>query len=174
MIVAALALRTALSCLTPIGGIRPMNITLCFNNILIGNLRPREFQLLISNEVVHQFTLPNIERTSVHDCNNWLFSLEGQGESHSPPRTSLVYECHSLPLSDTPTLVSTARATSLNNHNLALDTIRTEVATMRVDVTTIRQDLYGFMDIANKQFDHLHQLVYSRHPVSDPTDYHSG
>lgn len=75
MIVAALALRTALSRITPLGGIRPMDITFCFNRILIRNLGPREFQLLIIHEVVHQFTLPNIERTSVHDRNNWLYDL---------------------------------------------------------------------------------------------------
>lgn len=77
MIVVALALRTTLSRLTSIGGIQPMNITFYFNNRLIRNLEPSEFQLLINNEVVQQFTLPNIEQTSVHDCNNWLYNLEG-------------------------------------------------------------------------------------------------
>lgn len=174
MIAAALALRPALSRLTPLGSIRPMNITFYFNNRLIRNLGPREFQLLISNEVVHQFTLPNIEWTSVHDRNNWLYDLEGQCESPSHPKIPPVYECHSLHLSDSPTLVSAARATSLNNHNFALDTLQTKVAAMRVDVTTIRQDLYGFIDIDNEQFDHLHQVVYSRRPFSDPTDHRSG
>lgn len=42
---------------------------------------------------------------------------------------------------------------------------------MRADVTTIRQDLYEFMDIANKQFDHLHQVVYSRRHFFNPTDH---
>lgn len=119
--------------------------------------------------------MPNIERTSVHDRNNWLYDLQGQGESHSPPRTPHVYEfCSPPPISDTPMLIFVARATSCNNHNLALDTLRTKVAAIRDDVTTICQDLYDFMDIANKQFDHLHQVVYSRLPITDPTDHRSG
>lgn len=128
-----------------------MDITFCFNRRLIRNLGPREFQLLISHEVVHQFTLSNIEQTSAHNRNNGIYDLEGQGESSSPPRTPLVYEFHSHPpLFDTPTLVSISCATSYNNHNLALDTLQTEVAAIRADVTTIRQDLYDFMDIANE------------------------
>lgn len=119
--------------------------------------------------------MPNIERTSVHNRNNWIYNLEGQGESPSHPITPPFYECHSLPpLSDIPTLISIARATSRNNHNLALDTLRTEVTTIRADVTTIHQDLYNFMDIANEQFDHLPQVVYSRIPTTEPTDHRSG
>lgn len=70
MIVADIGLRTPLSHFTPLGGIRPMNIVFCFNHRLIRNIGPNVYELLIRNEVAHHFTLPNHERTSVHNRGN--------------------------------------------------------------------------------------------------------
>lgn len=70
MIVAAIDLRTPLFHLTPLGDIRPVNIVFCFNHRIKRNLGPNEYELMINNEVVHHFTLPNHERTSVHNRDN--------------------------------------------------------------------------------------------------------
>lgn len=66
MIVAAIGLCYQLAQLTPLGGIRPMNLNFCFNRSIIRFLGPNEFKFLFDCEVVHLFTLPNHERTSLH------------------------------------------------------------------------------------------------------------
>lgn len=71
MIPNAIGMRQPLVRLNPYGGIRPMNIYFCFNTDLIGNLSPNEFDLLINQQVVHLFTLPD-RITSVHNRNNCL------------------------------------------------------------------------------------------------------
>ncbi|MCI32795.1 hypothetical protein A2U01_0054009, partial [Trifolium medium] len=64
-----------------------MDITFCFDRGLIGNLGPATFHLLINHAPVHDFTLPNQERTSIHDKKNWLYDLEKQDETdpETPP-----------------------------------------------------------------------------------------
>lgn len=74
MIVNAIGLRQPMLGLNPYGGIRPINISFCFNTHIVGNLGPHEFELLINNELVHQFILPN-PITSLHNRDNWLFNL---------------------------------------------------------------------------------------------------
>lgn len=78
MIVATISLRIPLSHLTPLGGIRLMNIVFCFSHGIIRNLGHNEYDLLINNEAVHHFTFPNHEMTSVHNRDNWLYELESQ------------------------------------------------------------------------------------------------
>ena len=87
-----IGLRYPLARINPLGGIRPMNLHFCFNRDIIRNLGPDEFEFLINNEVVQLFTLPNHERTSVHNQDNWLYNLEGQNESPSPPGTPQIYD----------------------------------------------------------------------------------
>jgi hypothetical protein len=82
MIADAIGLRRPLYEHTPFGHIRPMDIEFCFDRRIIGNLGPDTFDYLINNEVVQLFTLPNHERTSVHNRNNWLYDLD---EHHIAP-----------------------------------------------------------------------------------------
>lgn len=72
----AIGLRQPILRLKPYGGIRPMNIESYFNTSIIENFGPNEFDFLINQQVVHQFSLPN-PITSVHNRNNWLFGLDG-------------------------------------------------------------------------------------------------
>lgn len=67
MIVDVIGLRYPLNHLHAFGGIRPMHLNFCFNRGIISNLRPAEFELLIDHEVVRNFTLPNHEKTNVHN-----------------------------------------------------------------------------------------------------------
>ena len=75
IIATALTLRTPFSRLNPLGGYFLMDFIFCFNTRLIRNLGPNDFQLLVHHELVHHFTLPNIEKTSVHNKDNWIFYL---------------------------------------------------------------------------------------------------
>lgn len=115
---------------------------------------------MINNEVVHHFTLPNHERTSVHNRDNWLYGLEGQSESPTPPKTHHAYEYHPTHLSDAHSHASSARAIPPANHAIAVNTLRTEVTAFRDDVTAIRKDFHSFMDVAYEQFNHIYQEIY--------------
>lgn len=53
-----------------------MHLNFFFNRGIIANLGPTKFEQLIDNQVVHNFTLPNHEKTNVHNRNNWLYELE--------------------------------------------------------------------------------------------------
>ncbi|XP_058784007.1 uncharacterized protein LOC131658764 [Vicia villosa] len=67
-----------------------MDIQFCFNRGIIGNLGPDQFELLIDNQVLDHFTLPN-PRTSVHNPANWLYF--GQIiDRESSPKTPQAYE----------------------------------------------------------------------------------
>ena len=69
MIANAIGLRQQLLNLVPQGRFQPMNINFCFNRGIIGNLGPGNFELLINNQLMPLFTLPD-PRTSIHDRNN--------------------------------------------------------------------------------------------------------
>lgn len=62
--------------------------------------RPNELELLIHNEVIHYFYLPNLEQTSIHDRDNWLYQLEAQAEAPEPPQTPPEPEYHPAPSLD--------------------------------------------------------------------------
>lgn len=85
MIVDAIVLRYPFNRIHSFGVIRPMHLNFLFNRSIISNLGPTKFELLINNQVVLKFTLPNHEKTNVHNRDNWLYNLEGQSESPTPP-----------------------------------------------------------------------------------------
>lgn len=91
-----------------------MHTRFCFNHGFIRNLGPNKFEFLINNEVVHLFTLPNHEKTSVHNMNNWLYDLEGHDESPSPPEKPQIYDHYPAYLSDA---ISFASATPIAPHH---------------------------------------------------------
>jgi hypothetical protein len=64
-----------------------MDIPFCFDRSLIGTLGPASFQLVINHAPVHDFTLPNSERTNIHDKKHWLYDLEKEDETD--PETSM-------------------------------------------------------------------------------------
>lgn len=168
MIVAAIGPKAPFSHLTPLGGIRPMNIVFFFNHRLIINIGSYSYELLIRNEVVHHFTLPNHERTSVHNRDNWLYDLEGHGESPTPPKTPLAYEYHPSPLPNVHSHASAARVIPHVNHVGALSALMTDVANLRDNVATICLDFHGFMDVTRDQLDHIYQEIYYIHKFLHP------
>lgn len=62
MIADVIGLRYPLKHIHAFGSIRPMHLNFCFNYGIIANLGPAEFELLIDNQVVFKFTLPNHEK----------------------------------------------------------------------------------------------------------------
>lgn len=70
IIVDAIGLRYPLNRLHAFGGIRPMHLNFCLNRGIIANLGLTEFELLIDNEVVRNFTLLNHEKTNIHNHTN--------------------------------------------------------------------------------------------------------
>lgn len=95
MIADALGLRYPLNRLHAFGGTRPMHLNSRFNQGIIANLGPAEFEMLIDNEVVRNFTLPNHEKTNIHNRDNWFYNLDGQGES--PKRISIMFSSKFIP-----------------------------------------------------------------------------
>jgi hypothetical protein len=70
-------------------GFRYMDFPFCFDRSLIGTLGPANFQLVFHHAPVHDFTLPNPERTNIHDKKNLLYDLENEDETG--PETPLFY-----------------------------------------------------------------------------------
>ena len=168
MIADAIGLRYPLARTNPLGGIRPMHIEFCFNRGFLRNLGPNEFELLINNEVVQLFTLPNHERTSVHNQDNWLYNLQGQNEPPSPPETPQIYDNYDAPLSNAASFASAAHVTPPTDYTAAINALQTEVANLRGEFTTLRVDFHSFMDVSIEQFDRIFQQIYSIQRFFEP------
>jgi hypothetical protein len=165
----ALNLHTPLSQIILSAGVQPMDIIFCFNNHLIGSLGPTEYLLLINFESVHQFTLPNIDKTSVHNKQNWLYDLEGQDETD--PETAALY--HYTP-GPPPPVLSAASSTDPPNQidygaaiagvqdELAM--LRTDVTSRRDEVTTLSTDFHRFMDLVIAQLDRCSNQIRRLQP----------
>ena len=86
MIANVVGLRQPFKNLNAFSGVRCMTIQFCFNTGLIGNLGPTQFTLLINNQVIDLFTLPD-PATSVHNRANWLYGLDQPPAQPSTPET---------------------------------------------------------------------------------------
>lgn len=148
MIAAAIGIQTPLSHLTPLWGIRPMNIMFCFNRHFIRNKGPNDYELLINHEVGLHFTLPNHERTIVHNRDNWLYDLEVNDESPTLHDTLSIHEYHLTPHFDISYSSSSAGAPPHVERNDELITLRTELV-------AIRRDFRDFTDVSIEQMGHL-------------------
>ena len=177
MIAKALFLREPLSRLTPASNFTPLDLTFCFNVGMIRHLEPNQFQLLILHEPVYHFTLPDISRTNVHDRKNWIYDLEGIAENdieeeESDPLTPPHYydplvgfgefdpvtppPLDRHPVCDPPSAPAAAAVRiPQTDIAIAMDAITMELADIHSDITTLRRDLYGFMDLVTKNIDHM-------------------
>lgn len=188
MIANALGLRQPLLSCHPYGGIRPMDLNFCFNKRLIGNHGPREFELLINNEVVNLFTLPS-PRTSVHDKGNWLYNLDGLPSPARSTETIQDYEIPEIyeiesdpetppgyhdfpeqPLSPpvTPVIEENRQGSEPMNQEETIKELKEEVKNLKENLTaannevnTLRMDHFGFVDTVAMQFDEVFQHIYS-------------
>lgn len=147
-----LGLRNQVAHLVPLGGHTLLDIDHFLNQQLARVRRPNEFHLLINNKVVHYFVLPNPEQTNVHNRDNRLYQLEGQGEAPTPPQTPPKPEYHKTPLSDISSSSFSAGPPSPHGHNVDY-----ELNALQREVTTLRQALQDQTDRMEEQLDHLYQ-----------------
>lgn len=139
-----------------------MHLNFYFNRGIIANLGLAEFELLIDNEVVRNITLPNHEKTIVHNCDNWFYNLEAQDVSPTPPDSPQHYE-------NPKAIFPNANSHASDAHHIihpvdfgtTINALQSEVDFIRGEVNSLRVDLLGFMDVVNKQFDHIFQQVQS-------------
>jgi hypothetical protein len=150
-----------------------MDIEFCFNRRIIGNIGTDNFDYLISNEVVRLFTLPNHEKTSVHNRDNWIYDLEEHPiDPPSPPATAPKYECINDPIHkeesgpETPpnyyNIVEPVPPSCANNHAMLitrLNAFQADIAIVKEEIKLIRFDVLGLMDIAVEQFHYLNEVV---------------
>lgn len=66
-----------------------LDIYHCLNYSLVRREGSNEYKIVIPREVVHEFTLPNPEKASVHNREKWRYPLENQDESPTPPQIHL-------------------------------------------------------------------------------------
>lgn len=149
-----------------------MNLHFCFNRDIIRNLGPDEFEFLINNEVVQLFTLLNHERTSTHNQDNWLYDLEGQNESPSPPGTPQNYDNFDALISDAASYTPTTHVTPPTDYTAEINALQTEVASLRGKFTTLHMHFHDFMDVANEQFNQFFQQIYSIQRFFEPNIRH--
>lgn len=162
MIADAISLRYPLNSLHAFGGILPMHLNFCFSRGIIANLEPTEFELLIDNEVVKNFTLPNHEKTNIHNRANWFYNLEGQSESPTPPYSPQHYENIEAIFLDVDSHASGDHHAILPvDFGIAIHALQSEVNFIKGEVTSLRVDVLGFMDVVNEQFDHIFQQIHS-------------
>ncbi|CAJ2661735.1 unnamed protein product [Trifolium pratense] len=109
--------------------------------------------LIINRQPVHHFTLPNLEKTSIHDKNNWLFNLEGEDE-HDPETPPFYYTPG--PPSPTQPAESISPPTALVDHTAA-------IAELTDTVATLRSDLNKFLDLTIVSFDNCAKEFASIH-----------
>lgn len=148
MIVDALGLRYPLNLLHAFGGIHPMHLDFCFNRGIVTNLGPTEFEFLIDNEVVQNFTLPNHEKTNIHNQDNWFYKLEGQSESPTPPDSPQHYENPKAIFPDSNSHASGVYHIVLPvDFSTAIHALQSEVDFIRGEADSLRVDLLIFMDL---------------------------
>lgn len=118
--------------------------------------------MLIDNEVVQNFTLPNHEKTNVYNRDNWFYNLEGQSESPTPPYNPQHYENPKAIFLDANSHASGAHhVVPPINFSTTIHALQSEVDFIIGEVNSLRVDLLGFMDVVNEQFNHVFQQVHT-------------
>jgi hypothetical protein len=113
--------------------------------------------------------LPNIDKTSVHNKQNWLYDLEGQDETD--PETAPLY--HYTPGPPPPVLSAASSTDPPNQINYGaaiagvqdeLAMLRTDVTSRRDEVTTLSTDFHRFMDLVIAQLDRCSNQIRRLQP----------
>ena len=144
--------------------IRPMNIRFCVNTSIIRNLGLDVFEFLINSQVVHLFTLPD-PRTSVHDRNNWLYDLDGPPDAPpSPLETPQIYDHYDNYLFDAESHAPVIPVAPLTDHVVVIEVFQTYVVNLIGELSILRVEFHGFMDVMTKNLDHIYQHFYSFAP----------
>lgn len=70
-----LGLRNRVARLEPLCGYNLINIEHYLNRGLVRQEGPDTYKILVLYEPIYQFTIPNPERTNIHNCDNWRYLL---------------------------------------------------------------------------------------------------
>lgn len=100
--------------------------------------------------------LPNPEKTSVHNPDNWRYPLEIQDEPLTPPPA----EYHHTPSSDTSSS-SSAGSSTLGERRTELQTIQTDLTILRTNLTNLRRDFIDCINVMAEHMDHIYQEIYT-------------
>lgn len=121
----ALGLRNRVTHLEPFCGYNLINIEHCLNRGLVRQEGLDTYKILVLYELVHEFTIPNSERTNIHNRNNWWYLLGNQEEY----RPSFTENAPSSPLAEP------------NNS----DRLTAELTAIQTDILTLSNVLHHFM-----------------------------
>ena len=184
----AICLRNKLTHLVPHIGFTLLDMDHCLEKGMVRwvYFRINEYKILINNEVIHHFHLPNPERTNVQQRENWIYALEDQDETPYRPATPSTLEYHPLPLpsSDRTTAIYSFGPTRKWGRDCELTILRHEIAALQEEISDLRQrteidnathteaEDYLSQEILDLRR-HLSEACASRpHKMHDPT-YHS-
>ena len=133
-IASALGHTSKLSHLTSYCGYTTMDIDFYLDRGLMRRVyfNPNQYRLLIDNETVHYFTLPDPMMTNVHNPANWTYALEGLGETVDERKSPPIPEYHPCPSPERTTVFS-------NNFSLQQPDIYAQVAELHREVAQLRQ-----------------------------------
>ena len=187
MIGNAIGLRQSILDLSPFCGITTMSIPFLFNTLFIANLGSDEFELIINNQVLCLFTLPD-PRTNVHNRSNWLYNLN---ETPSPARSTESIQDYEICDDQIPYVESDPQTPSgyydidpppqpipteesaipdLRHHmpganyNTTIQALMSEQDTLREELANMGQEFLGYMNSMTNQFHELLNRVNSFAP----------
>ncbi|KAI5439198.1 hypothetical protein KIW84_024834 [Lathyrus oleraceus] len=200
MIGNAIGLRQPMLDLSPFCGITTMSIPFLFNTLFIANLGSDEFGLIIDNQVLCLFTMPD-PRTSVHNHNNWLYNLN---ETPSPARSTEsiqdyeicddyeIYDdqipyaesdpqtpsgYHDIDPPPQPAQTEESAIPDLRHHmpgtdyNTAMEALMSEQDALREEFTSLRHEFLRYMNSMTNQFHELlHRVNSFAPPARDRAD----
>jgi hypothetical protein len=189
MIGNAIGLRQPMLDLNPFCGITTMSIPFLFNTMFIANIGSDEFELVIDNQVLCLFTLPD-PRTSVHNQRNWLYNLNetptpaGSTESiqdyeicddyehyidhtslaESDPQTPSGY--HDIDPPPQPVLTEESAMPDLRHHMPGTD-IKTVIEALMSEQNALREDFHSLrLAVLEHMSSTASQLRMLRHHVN--------
>ncbi|XP_050875981.1 uncharacterized protein LOC127079641 [Lathyrus oleraceus] len=94
-----------------------------------------------------------------------LFDLDGPPDAPpSPPETPQIYDHYDTYLSDADSCAYVVPAVHPIDHVAAIEVVETDTANLRGELSTLRVDLHGFMDVVTENLDHIYQHFYSFSP----------
>ncbi|KAI5408677.1 hypothetical protein KIW84_054494 [Lathyrus oleraceus] len=194
MIGNAIGLRQPMLDLNPFCGITTMSIPFLFNTVFIANLGSDEFELIIDNQVLCLFTMPD-PRTSIHNRSNWLYNLN---ETPTPARSTESiqdyeicddYETYDdqIPHAESdpqtpsgyydidpppqPIQTEESAISDLRHHmpgtdyHTAIEALMSEQDALRGEFTNMRHEVLGYMSSMTNQF---HELIHRVNSFAPP------
>ena len=163
-IASALGLDSMIAQLTPYCGYTFLDLDFCMDRGFMrrASFHPYRYRLLINDQTVYTFTMPDPQMTCVSNSANWNYSVEGWGEiseytpeytpasedltpEYTPASEDPTQDYTPAPEDSTPDHTSRPEVTHTtvltNNLSLQEPDIRTLLTAMRTEITTLRNEV---------------------------------